>query len=362
MSDAPVRGSSWLPVPPHFDPQRIDQVWPVPYRDLDSQARVWRQEHGIKEAGLDTTRVLLMPVDMQNTFCLPQFELFVGGRSGQGSLDDVRRLCQFIYHNLPFITEIHPTLDTHRAMQIFHSIFWVDASGRHPEPYTLLSQTDVEEGVWQVDADVAAWVAGGDLDWLRRFARHYVERLSQGGKYDLTIWPYHAMSGGIGHALVSSLEEAIFFHGVVRSSQPTFEIKGSNPLTENYSVLRPEVLDGPDGEPIAHRNERFIRELLDFDVAIIAGEAKSHCVAWTIEDLLTEIKAQDPALVKKVYLLEDCTTPVVVPGGVDYTQEADEAFARFEAEGMHVVHSNQPMSDWPGFPLAGGMISSGSPG
>jgi len=47
---------------------------------------------------------------------------------------------------------------------------------------------------------------------------------------------------------------------------------------------------------------------------IIAGQAKSHCVAWTIDDLLEDIIAQDRRLVEKVYLLEDCTSAVVVPG------------------------------------------------
>ncbi|MCZ0904712.1 isochorismatase, partial [Microcoleus sp. HI-ES] len=137
--------------------------------------------------------------------------------------------------------------------------------------------------------------------------------------YPLTIWPYHSMLGGIGHALVSAVEEAIFFHTIARNSQALFEIKGGNPLTENYSVLRPEVLDGFDGNPIAEKNAKFIDKLLDFDEIIIAGQAKSHCVAWTIDDLLTEILTRDPNLAKKVYLLEDCTSPVVVPGVVDFT-------------------------------------------
>ena len=46
--------------------------------------------------------------------------------------------------------------------------------------------------------------------------RAYVEALAAGGKYDLTIWPFHAMLGGIGHALVSAVEEALFFHAIAR--------------------------------------------------------------------------------------------------------------------------------------------------
>ncbi|MGK7884570.1 MAG: isochorismatase, partial [Crocosphaera sp.] len=72
---------------------------------------------------------------------------------------------------------------------------------------------------------------------------------------------------------------------------------------------------------------------------IIAGQAKSHCVAWTIEDLLTEIKQKDPNLAKKVYLLEDCTSPVVIPDVIDFSAQADAAFQRFSDAGMQRVSS-----------------------
>ncbi len=159
------------------------------------------------------------------------------------------------------------------------------------------------------------------------------------------------MLGGIGHALVSAVEEACFFHNIARHSQTNFEIKGGNPLTENYRVLRPEVLDGPDGRPIAQKNTRFIQKLLEFDAVIIAGQAKSHCVAWTIADLLSEIQAQDPALAKKVYLLEDCTSAVMVPGVVDFTDQADAAFQRFADAGMHLVRSTEAIAHWPDLSL-----------
>jgi nicotinamidase-related amidase len=127
-------------------------------------------------------------------------------------------------------------------------------------------------------------------------------------------------------------------------------VKGENPLTENYSVLRPEVLDDAAGTQIATKNTGFIKKLLDFDVAIITGQAKSHCVAWTIEDLLSEILAVDRKLAEKVYLLEDCSSPVVVPGVVDYTEQADTAFRKFAEAGMHLVRSTDPIARWPGIP------------
>lgn len=335
-----------LPLPPFFDPKKVEELWPVPYQERFADARHHAQRHGIQPAASDRFRVCLVAIDVQNTFCLPQFELFVGGRSGQGAIADNRRLCEFIYGNLGNITEIVTTMDTHTAMQIFHPIFWVNAAGEHPQPAaTVITLEDVETGVWQVNPAVAHSVANGNYLALQKYARHYVAQLTTEGKYPLTVWPYHGMLGGLGHGLVPSVEEALFVHNVARQSQTIFEMKGGNPLTENYSVLRPEVLTDAGGQVIARKNTRLMERLLSFDVVIIAGQAKSHCVAWTIADLLAEIQSQDPRLAQKVYLLEDCTSPVVVPGLVDFTDQADAAFQGFADGGMHVVTSAMAVAE-----------------
>ena len=341
-----------LPIPSHFDPQKVGEVWRVPYQERAAKAEAWAQQHHLQPAAQDQTRICLLAIDVQNTFCIPEFELFVGGRSGLGAVDDNVRLCQFIYRNLGVLTEIAPTLDTHTAMQIFHPIFWVNRTGEHPTPAaTMITWDDVQQGIWQVNPAIADSLKQGNYQALQNHALHYVRRLSDDGKYPLTIWPYHSMLGGIGHALVSAVEEATFFHCIARRSQASFELKGSNPLTENYSVLRPEVLESRGGEAIAEKNSPLIQKLLEFDRVIIAGQAKSHCVAWTIDDLLSEIQAQNPALAQKVYLLEDCTSAVVVSGVVDFTNQAEAAFARFAAAGMHVVKSTEPLHLWPDFVL-----------
>jgi nicotinamidase-related amidase len=244
---------------------------------------------------------------------------------------------------LGVLTAIVPTMDTHTATQIFHPVFWVDAAGKNPPPMTMIAFDEVKDGKWTVNPAIASSIEG-DYTTLQAFALHYTQRLSDNGKYPLTIWPYHSMLGGIGHALVSAVEEACFFHNIARSSQTRFEIKGGNPLTENYSVLRPEVMDDAKGDAIGHKNTSLIQTLLDFDAVVIAGQAKSHCVAWTIDDLLTEIKATDPTLATKVYLLEDCTSPVVVPGVVDFTDQADATFQRFAAAGMHLMKSTDALA------------------
>jgi nicotinamidase-related amidase len=340
-----------LPIPNFFDPLKAEQVYQVPYQQRADQARDWAKQFSLQPAAKDRTRICLMPIDVQNTFCIPGFELFIGGATGRAAVDDNIRLIEFIYRNLGLITEINPTMDTHLAMQIFHSFFLVNDQGENPPPMTVVTLEDVEKGTWKVNPAVAGSVAGGNYAFLQKYLLHYARKLSEGGKYALTIWPYHAMLGGIGHALVAAVEEALFFQNVARNSQTGFEIKGGNFLTENYSVLRPEVLEGFDGRAIAQKNTRFIEKLLKFDAVIIAGQAKSHCVAWTIDDLLTEILTQDPTLARKVYLLEDCTSPVVVPGIVDFTDQANEAFDRFRSAGMNVVRTTDPLDTWPGINL-----------
>ena len=83
---------------------------------------------------------------------------------------------------------------------------------------------------------------------------------------------------------------------------------------------------------------------------MVAGQAKSHCVAWTISDLLAEIQAVDPAMVSKVYLLEDCSSPVVVPGVVDFTEAAEETYRQFAEAGINLVSSVSDLSSWSHFP------------
>ncbi|MBD0281732.1 MAG: isochorismatase [Thermoleophilaceae bacterium] len=335
-----------LSVPDHFDPGRVGEVWRVPYEYRAREASAWAERHGVGPAAEDSFRLCLLAVDVQNTFCIPEFELFVGGRSGTGAVDDNRRLCEFIYRNLATLTQIVPSLDTHHAMQVFHAVWLVDEHGKHPPPYTLVSHVEVEAGRWRVNEAVAE-ALGIDVDYAARHLAHYTRRLAEGGKYNLTIWPYHAMLGGIGHALVSAVEEAVFFHGIARYSRPEFQVKGERALTEHYSMLGPEVTEGPDGDTLGEPNTELIEKLLGFDAVVVAGQAKSHCLAWTIDDLLEDDDVRE-RLAERTYLLEDCTSPVVVPGVVDYTDDANAAFERYADAGLNVVRSTDPVESWPG--------------
>jgi nicotinamidase-related amidase len=109
-----------------------------------------------------------------------------------------------------------------------------------------------------------------------------------------------------------------------------------------------------DRQPLAQRNTQFIKTLLEAEAVIIAGQAASHCVKSSIEDLLNEIRVKDEKLARKVYILKDCMSAVAVPDPAnrgtylaDFTPQAEAALQKFTDAGMHVVDSATPMVDWP---------------
>jgi len=345
-----------LPLPPHYQAGRAaDWHYRPDPQALFEQAAAWRREHAIPPAGVATRDIHLLLVDLQKDFCFPEGALYVGGRSGKGAIADTQRTAEFIYRNLGLIKRITVTMDTHHSHQIFFPSFWVDGEGHPAAPHTTITAEDVRAGRFRPNPDIAWWASEGDYEWLVSQARHYCEELERTGKYTLYLWPPHCILGSDGHALVGLIQEARLFHAYARGAQSWAEIKGDHPLTENYSVLRPEVLTQHDQRPLAGKNERLVGTLLAADAVIVAGQAASHCVKATLEDLLAEIEARDPALARKVYVLSDCMSAVAIPDGrggfsVDFTPQAEEALARFAEKGIRVVRSTDPIAEWPGFP------------
>jgi hypothetical protein len=47
-------------------------------------------------------------------------------------------------------------------------------------------------------------------------------------------------------------------------------------------------------------------------------------------------------------LLGDCSSAVVIPGVIDFTEQADKAYEKFSDAGMNVVKSTDPIDTWPG--------------
>lgn len=341
-----------LPIPDFFDPKRAAE-WS--YRpdaaQLATAAADWRAQHRIKPSAAAELRVHLLLIDVQKDFCFPEGTLYVAGRSGRGAIDDSRRIAELVYRNLDVVTDITTTLDTHLAYQIFFPSFWLDRDGCQLSAFRIITSDQLAGGDVRPNPAMAKWLCGGNYTWLCKQVLHYCQELERAGKYQLYLWPPHCLLGSDGHALAGVVHEARLFHAFARTAQSSVEVKGGNPLTENYSVLRPEVLSRFDGAALAQRNTQFVQTLLAADAVVIAGQAASHCVKSTIDDLLGEIAAQDPKLASKVYLVTDCMSAVTVPDGkggfaADFTAQADGALHKFADAGMHLVKSTDPIDSW----------------
>ncbi|HEY8130854.1 MAG TPA: nicotinamidase [Thermoanaerobaculia bacterium] len=341
-----------LPIPTFYDSKNA-AAWS--YRPdpavLLSTSEQWAKQYGLKPQASDRARLHLLLIDVQKDFCLPEGSLYVGGRSGKGAIEDSDRLARFIYRNLDKINEITTTLDTHFAYQIFSPTFWLTKDGHHPNPFRFVTSDEVAAGDLRPNPRVAALYTAGNYSWLLSYVQHYCKELEKSGKYQLYLWPYHCLLGSDGHALVPVIHEARLFHAFVRGSQTSSEVKGGSPFTENYSVLSPEVLVTHDGRSVGQRNTEFIKKLLESDAVVIAGQAASHCVKSSIDDLLQQILTHDAKLASKVYIMTDCMSSVAVPDGkggfvADFTDEAKKAFDRFANAGMHLVRSTDPIESW----------------
>ena len=346
-----------LPLPPFFDHANAARwEYRADQQSLFVAASAWRAAHGIPYAAQDRAAVHLLLVDLQKDFCFPEGSLYVGGRSGRGAVEDNARIAAFVYRNLARLTRITTTLDTHLAFQIFFPSFWIDADGASLRPHTVVHAADIAVGAVRPNPAVTTWVCDGDYAWLERQVAYYCAELERAGKYELYLWPPHCLLGSDGHTLAGVVHEARLFHAFARATQSWSELKGMQPLTENYSVLRPEVLWRFDGRPLAQKNTQFLETLLAADVLIVAGQASSHCVRSSVDDLLEEMRSRDPGLARKVYILTDCMSAVTVPGGrggflADFTAQAEAAYERWDAAGMHLVQSTEPMGAWPEIPL-----------
>ncbi len=318
---------------------------------LQRRAVAWAQELEIGPARA-SGGVRLLVIDAQVDFSFPNGALFVAGRSGKGAVEANQRLVAFLYRNLHLVDEVTCTLDTHHPFQIFFPSAHLDVAGQHPATHTVIAAEDYAQGRYRPNPAMARHL-GVSQDWLVRQFLHYCQELERRGKHQLYLWPYHCLLGAEGHRLVGALQQAVHFHGFARGARNRPVTKGDNPLSERYSVFSEEVTSCWDGGTIAGagRNQALLDELLAARALIVAGLASSHCVRESVEDLLREIQGRDPSLAGRVYLLEDCTAPVVIPGGPDFTDDAAAAFARFEAAGMHRVRSSEPVSSWPAFPI-----------
>jgi len=177
----------------------------------------------------------------------------------------------------PF-TSLYVTLDSHHLHDIAHPVYWVDSEGNHPPPFTLITAEDVKAGKWRTSVS-------SDQSW----GLLYTSALASQGSFTLCIWPPHCLMGTSGHSVHPLINEGITaWLGNNRGKEVRWVMKGMNRYTEMYSCMRAEV-EIPD-DPETLFNEGLMEELNAFPLMYVAGQARSHCVNFSVRDILPRFK------------------------------------------------------------------------
>ncbi|MBI2376578.1 MAG: hypothetical protein HYV07_21460 [Deltaproteobacteria bacterium] len=81
----------------------------------------------------------------------------------------------------------------------------------------------------------------------------------------------------------------------------------------------------------------------------VFGQAKSHCVLSTLNDIRAHVEKTDRNLAQKIYILEDATSPVPappidpLPPTLDFPKIAERAFEELRRAGMQLVKTSDPV-------------------
>lgn len=349
-------------------------------RFLDSRQVAWEVGESNVVATLDAARdhrrradptrevprIDLLAVDVQNDFCHPGGALYVGGRYGNGALHDTYNLARFVVGNVDRIDRIWATMDSHVPGQVFFTSFWTGKDGREPDPFTMVRTDDIREGRLAPSpmaiASVPAYCRELGIEpeaWVMAQLEFYLDRLERDGRHSLILWPHHCLVGTAGHAIAQPFLDAALFHSLARSCPFTPVPKGLSPWTESYSVFSNEVSEDHLGHGLRNDGGEDLCALLvrsaPPDAIVVAGQASSHCVRSSLDDLIAAGSAVDPDFPSRVYILGDCMSAVVtrdaagrIIPALDFTEVADESMRRWSALGANVVQSVVPMEEWPG--------------
>lgn len=277
-------------------------------------------------------KVHLVIIDPQNDFMdiparpgdpvglsLPDGTQFRSTLPVPGALADMGRVAELVKRIGPRLADIHVTMDSHRVVDVAHPAFWRDADGNHPAPFTIISHNDVKSGMWTPRNPQ-----------FRRRMLDYTEALKNANKFMLMIWPEHCIIGSWGHNIVDVLRAELEAWERKNFATVDFVTKGTNTFTEHYGALMAEVPDPSD--PSTQLNGGFISVMQEADLIAIAGEASSHCVSTTIQQIVDNIGA---AHLSKIHILTDCMSPVPqTPGAPDFPALAQKFLKDMEGRGL----------------------------
>jgi len=253
----------------------------------------------------------------------PQVDFHEGGNLGvAGATEDSRKIAAFIRKFKGKIERIVVTLDSHHKMHIHHADFWTDKDGGRPAPLTtVITSQDISSGKWQARQPELR-------DWTLEYAKQ-LEASKSGLPF--VIWPDHCLVGSEGQTIHPPLMEVLNEWAVDRTRSLNFYFKGQNNRAEMYSALKSEV-PVPD-DPTTDFDLDLVNTLAKHKKVVCCGEAKSHCVNWSVRHLL---ECWPKGRNQDIVLLNDCCSAV---------QGFEEVASKFEADmrkaGLSVVNADQ---------------------
>lgn len=247
---------------------------------------------------------VLFIIDPQNDFMDKPGQ--PGSLAVPGAYEDMKRLAASIEANAP--NDIVVSMDTHNVMDIAHHSWWVNSEGSNPDIFTIITLDDVKSGKWKT-------VNPNEQE----NALYYLAELEKGGKQCLCIWPDHCIDGTWGHDVTDVLAIALTNWEKKTGRKVTYVYKGENPHTEHYSALKAEVPWNDNG--YSELRTELVNNLASYEVVNIAGEAKSHCVANTVYDLVNYFNDND--VKSKVQIMNNCMSSVT---GFEHLSQAFDSW------------------------------------
>lgn len=267
----------------------------------------------------------LLLIDPQNDFC--------NSEKGALGVPGAEKDCTRITENLmdpDKIDDIFVTMDTHYPFDISHPFFWIDSEGNHPEPLTIIKADDVNKNWHPV------------IEGHEKWAEYYVSALESQGEYDHIIWPPHCIHGSWGHMIHPTIMEGLIYWANSRKKNFKVIEKGHNPFTEHFGAFEAQVpldglglkqLDGlVDVDVSTMFNDKLHGELAEYDAIHLAGEAESHCVAYTLHQINN---TRTNNLNDKLIIHKDCMSPV--PG---FEGTANPVYETAKEKGSKIIENS----------------------
>lgn len=258
-------------------------------------------------------KTALLVIDAQNDFMdIPSATLGV-----TGAVKDMERIGDFIKKVNP--SAIFASQDSHYTLDIAHTAWWQDSKGNKVSPFTMIFADDIKNGKYVPVIDPAR-------------SLKYVEDLEANKEFNHFIWPDHCLMGTEGHAFHPTFFKAIQEWMFKTKKWVNFIVKGVNPFTEHFGIFKANVPLQDD--PNTQVNQGIFQTLSNHDIVYLTGEARSHCVANSLKQLL-EIA---PQLANKLVVLEDCMSDV--PGlPSDFYVYVQSIYDDAKSKGVQIIKS-----------------------